>query len=85
MLFSDGFTAQIVKRKGGVVTPKTDANRLEIAGFGNDGDGAAAPGGGLLIDFFDQTALNKLTRNFCYAGGSKLALFGYLNSRDWPV
>src|SRR5690606_36047439 len=40
---------------------------------------------GLLIDFFDQAALNKLTCNFCHAGGSKLALFGYLNARDWPV
>ena len=64
---------------------QTDANGLKIAGFGNNGDGAAAPGGGLLIDFFDQTALNELAGNFCHAGGSKLALFGYLNSRDWSV
>lgn len=85
MLFRNGFAAQIVERERGVMTTQSDANRLKIAGFGNDGDGAAAPGGGLLIDFFDQTALNKLTRNFGYAGGSKLALFGYLNSRDWPV
>ena len=59
---------------------KTNANGLKIAGFGDDGNCAAASGGGLLIDFFDQAALNKLTCNFCHAGGSKLALFGYLNT-----
>ncbi|ASG63859.1 hypothetical protein CEW81_17575 [Kluyvera genomosp. 3] len=49
---------------------QTDANRVEIAGFGDDRNSAAAPGGGLLIDFFDQAAFNKLTRNFGYAGGA---------------
>lgn len=33
------------------MTAQTDANCLKIAGFGNNGDSAAAPGGGLLIDF----------------------------------
>ncbi|STW45903.1 Uncharacterised protein [Klebsiella pneumoniae] len=40
---------------------------------------------GLLIDFFDQAALNKLTRDFGHAGRGKLALFGYLNARDGPM
>ena len=80
VFFRDGFAAQIIERKGGVMTTKTYADRLKIAGFGNNGDGAAASGGGLLIDFFDQSALNELTGNFCHAGGSKLALFGYLNT-----
>lgn len=38
-----------------------------------------------LIDFFDQSALNKLTGDFCHAGGSKLALFSNLYARDWTV
>ncbi len=37
---------------------ETDADGVKLAGFGDDGNGAAAPGGGLLIDFFDQSALN---------------------------
>jgi hypothetical protein len=85
VLFRNGFTAQIVQRERGVMTAQTDANCLKIAGFGNNGDSAAAPGGGLLINFFDQPAFDKLTRNFGYAGGGKLTLLGNLNPRDWPV
>ncbi|XNM85167.1 hypothetical protein ACLK14_03895 [Escherichia coli] len=55
---------------------------MEIAGFGDDGDSAAAPGGGLLINFFDQPAFDKLTRNFGYAGGGRLALLGNLLLRS---
>lgn len=84
VFFRDGFAAQIIERKGGVMTTKTYANRLKIAGFGNNRDGAAASGGGLLIDFFDQPALNELTV-ILSRWRSKLALFGYLNARDWPV
>lgn len=46
---------------------------------------ARRPGGGLLIDFFDQSAFNKLTRNFGYAGRGKLALFRNLDTRDGAV
>lgn len=67
------------------MTAKTYANGVEIACFSDDRDSAAAPGGGLLIHFFDQPAFNKLARNFSYAGGSKLALFGNLDARDWPM
>ena len=80
MFFCQHFAAEIKQGDGGVVTTKPYADCVEIAGFGDDGDSAAAPGGGLLIDFFDQSALNELTGNFCHAGGSKLALFGYLNA-----
>ncbi len=82
VFFRNGFTAQIIQREGGVVAAETDPDGLEMAGFGHDGDGAAAAGGGLLIDFFDQPALNQLAGNFGHAGGSKLALFGNLNARD---
>jgi len=60
---------------------KAHANGLKMPGFGNDGDSAAAPCRGLLIDFFNQTALYELTGNFGDAGGRKLALFGYLDAR----
>lgn len=43
MLFRNGFTAQIVQRERGVMAAQTDANGLKIAGFGDNGDGAAAP------------------------------------------
>lgn len=33
------------------MTAKTYADGLEITGFGDNGNGATAPGGGLLIDF----------------------------------
>ena len=85
MLFSDHFTAHIIERERSIVAAQAYANRVEIAGFGDDGDSAAAPGGGLLINFFDQPAFDKLTRNFGYAGGGKLTLLGNLNPRDWPV
>ena len=80
MFFSNRLAAQVVQRQGGVMAAQTDANRVEIAGFGDDRNGAAAPGGGLLIDFFDQPAFNKLTRDFGHAGRGKLALLGNLNT-----
>jgi hypothetical protein len=43
MLFRNGFAAQIIQGERGVMTAKTHANSLEIAGFGNNGDSAAAP------------------------------------------
>jgi hypothetical protein len=61
------------------------ADGMEITGFGNDRDCATASGGGLLIDFFDQPALNQLTGNFRDAGGGKLALFRNLNTGDGTV
>ena len=85
MFFCQHFAAEIKQSDGGVVTTKPYADCVEIAGFGDDRDSAAAPGGGLLINFFDQPAFDKLTRNFGYAGGGKLALLGNLNPRDWPV
>ena len=85
MFFCQHFAAEIKQGDGGVVTTKPYADCVEIAGFGDDRDSAAAPGGGLLINFFNQPAFDKLTRNFCYAGGGKLALLGNLNPRDWPV
>lgn len=75
VLFFKRFAAQIIERQGGVIAAQAYADGVEAAGFSNDGDSAAAPGGGLLIDFFDQPAFNKLTRNFRYAGRGKLALF----------
>lgn len=68
MFFCQHFAAEIKQGDGGVVTTKPYADCVEIAGFGDDGDSAAAPGGGLLINFFDQPAFDKLTRNFGYAG-----------------
>src|SRR5690606_15817065 len=85
MLLRQHFTAEIEQGNGRVMASQTYADGVETAGFGNNRDRAAAPGGGLLIDFFDQPAFNQLTRNFGYAGGSKLALFGNLNPRDWPM
>jgi len=85
MFFCQHFAAEIKQGDGSVVTTKSYADSLEIAGFGDNRDCAAASGGGLLINFFDQPAFDKLTRNFSYAGGGKLALFGNLNSRDWPM
>ncbi|SUG48822.1 Uncharacterised protein [Salmonella enterica subsp. arizonae] len=67
------------------MTPKANANGVEVAGFCDDRDSAAASGGGLLIDFFNQPAFNELTRNFRYTGGSKLALLGNLYARDRTV
>lgn len=64
------------------MTAQANANGMEVAGFRDDRDSAAASGRGLLIDFFDQPAFNELTRNFRYAGGSKLALLGNLYARD---
>ena len=85
MLFGDHFTAHIIESERRIVATQAYANGVEIAGFCDDRDSAAAPGGGLLIDFFDQPAFDQLTRNFGYAGGGKLALLGNLNSRDWPM
>lgn len=85
MFFCQHFAAEIKQGDGGVVTTKPYADCVEIAGFGDDRDSAAAPGGGLLINFFNQPAFDKLTRNFGYAGGGKLALLGNLNPRDWPI
>ena len=85
MFFCQHFATEIKQSDGGVVTTKPYADCVEIAGFGDNRDSAAAPGGGLLINFFDQPAFDKLTRNFGYAGGGKLALLGNLNPRDWPV
>src|SRR5690606_22164669 len=85
VLFCNHFAAQIVQSQRGVMTAQAHADGVEIAGFGNDRDGASASGGGLLIDFFDQSALNKLTRDFCHAGGCKLALFSNLYARDRTV
>lgn len=85
VLFRQHFAAQVEQGDGRVVAAKTHANGVKTAGFGDDRDGAAASGGGLLIDFFDQSAFNQLTRNFGYAGGGKLALFGNLDPRDWPM
>ena len=51
VLFSHHFTAQIVQRESRVMTAKTNADCVEIAGFGDNRYCAAAPGGGLLIDF----------------------------------
>ncbi|MNV46854.1 hypothetical protein D3C71_1386990 [compost metagenome] len=85
VFFCHHFAAQIVQSERGVMTTQAHTNGVEIAGFSNDRDGAAAPGGGLLIDFFNQAALNKLTRDFSHAGGCKLALFGNLYARDWTM
>lgn len=43
VLFRNCFAAQIVERERGVMTAEPNANRLKIAGFGNNGDSAAAP------------------------------------------
>lgn len=43
MLFGDHFAAHIIERQRGVVAAKTHANCVEITGFGDDGDSAAAP------------------------------------------
>ncbi|MNP37462.1 hypothetical protein D3C76_1309130 [compost metagenome] len=61
---------------------QADGNGVEIAGFTDNGNGTAATGGGLLIDLFDQPALQQLASNFSDAGGGKLAEFGNLNARD---
>lgn len=85
MFFCQYFVVEIKQSDGGVMTIKSYVDCVEIAGFGDDGDSAAVFGGGLLINFFDQFAFDKLTRNFGYVGGGKLVLFGNLNSRDWFV
>lgn len=67
------------------MTAQTDADGVKIAGFGDDGNRPAAPGGGLLVDFFDKPTLNELAGDFGDAGGRKLAVIGDLNTRDRPV
>ncbi|SQB21054.1 Uncharacterised protein [Citrobacter koseri] len=43
VLFSQHFTAQVKQGNGCVMSTQPHANGMEITGFGNDGDGAAAP------------------------------------------
>lgn len=82
VFFAERFTAHVIQGDGGVVAAETHRDGMEMTGFRHDGDRAAAAGGGLLIDFFDQPALQQLASNFGDAGGSKLAEFGNLNARD---
>ena len=58
---------------------------MKAAGFGNDGNCAAAAGGRLLIHLFNQAAFNQLAGNFCDAGGRKLALFRNLDTGYRPL
>jgi hypothetical protein len=58
---------------------------MEMAGFSDNGDGAATTGRRLLVYLFDQAALNQLTGNFGDAGGRELAKFGNLNARYRPL
>ena len=48
---------QIIQGDGGVVTAEADGDSLKMARLGDDRDGASSAGGGLLIDLFDQPAL----------------------------
>jgi hypothetical protein len=69
VLFTERFSAHVVQGDGGIVTPEANGHGVEMPGFGDNGNGAAAAGGGLLIDFFDQPALQQLASNFSDAGG----------------
>ncbi|XNM44033.1 hypothetical protein ACLK10_03745 [Escherichia coli] len=66
------------------MSTKPYADCVEIAGFGDDGDSAAAPRWRPAGRLFDQRRFDQLTRNFGYAGGGKLALLGDLNPRIGP-
>ncbi|MOA08790.1 hypothetical protein D3C78_1285850 [compost metagenome] len=69
MFFTERLAAHIVQGDGSVVTTEAHGHGVEMPGFGDNGNGAAAAGGGLLIDFFDQPALQQLASNFSDAGG----------------
>lgn len=58
----------LLKSQGqsGVIAASPHADGVEVASFCDEI--ARRTGGGLLIDFFDQAALNKLTRDFGHAG-----------------
>lgn len=62
--------AEVIQGDGGVIAAQANGDRLEAARLGDDGDGTPPAGGGLLIDLFDQPALQQLAGDLGDAGGA---------------